>query len=182
MSYERSNPTPETKPRSEQRPAERPTVPPTKIEREEHTVVPFPTRLQAPVASGLQMKRRNPFGVWLGLPLITLGIYVLVWYYKIHKEMAQFDPRRMVPVAGPMLVLLFLGWTVIAPLISYRNTGARVREAQRAAGLEPTCSPAASWLLAFVFGINHLYLQAELNKVVDRNPEVPTGHEVPLYV
>jgi len=155
-------------------------MPPAETGRDEHTVVPFPTRLN-PVATGLQMKRRNPLGVWLGLPLITLGIYHFVWYYKIHEEMAQFDRRRVVPAAGPVLVLLFLGWTVIAPLISYHNAGARVREAQRAAGLDPSCSPAASWLLAFVFGLNVLYLQVELNKVVDRYPEVPTGQEVPLY-
>ncbi len=50
------------------------------------------------------MKERNPVAVWIGLPLITLGIYFYVWYYKIHKEMAMFDRRRVVPVAGPMLV------------------------------------------------------------------------------
>src|SRR5512139_4238694 len=32
------------------------------------------------VATGLQMKHRNPFAVWIGLPLITLGIYTYVWY------------------------------------------------------------------------------------------------------
>src|SRR5687767_6342643 len=65
---------------------------------------------KAPVADGLAMKRRNPVAVWIGLPLITLGIYHLVWYYKIHKEMAEFDRRRAIPVAGPMLVILFLSW------------------------------------------------------------------------
>ena len=138
--------------------------------------------VQQPVASGLAMKRRNPLAVWLGLPLITLGIYHLVWYYKIHKEMAEFDPRRSVPVAGPMLVLLFLSWTFIAPIVSYHNAGARVRNAQRTAGLSPTCSPALSWLLWFAFGLNALYLQLELNKVVDRYAGVPTGTTVPLFV
>ena len=65
--------------------------------------------MTAPVASGLAMKTRNPFAVWIGLPLITLGIYHFVWYYKIHREMAEFDRRRSVPVAGPMLVILLLG-------------------------------------------------------------------------
>ena len=36
----------------------------------------------APMATGLQMKQRNPVAVWLGLPLITLGIYYYVWLYK----------------------------------------------------------------------------------------------------
>ena len=79
---------------------------------------------------------------WLLWPILTLGIYHLVWYYKIHKEMAEFDRRRAVPVAGPMLVLLLLlGWTVIAPLISYYNCGTRIRNAQRAAGIHANCSP-----------------------------------------
>lgn len=141
------------------------------------------SRADAPsVGTGLAMKRRNPIAVWLGLPLITLGIYHLVWYYKIHKEMAEFDRRRSIPVAGPMLVLLFLSWTLIAPIISYHNTGARVRDAQRSAGLVPTCSPALSWLLWFVFGLNSLYLQVQLNKVVDRYAGAPTGTTIPLYV
>jgi hypothetical protein len=135
-----------------------------------------------PVANGLAMKRRHPVAVWLGLPLITLGIYTLVWYYKIHKEMAEFDRRRTIPVAGPMLVLLFLSWTVIAPIISYHNTGVQIRNAQRSAGLAPTCSPALAWVLLFVFGLNTLYLQTELNKVVDRYAGAPAGTTVPLFV
>jgi hypothetical protein len=136
----------------------------------------------APVAGGLQMKRRNPVGIWIGLPLITLGIYSYVWYYKIHNEMAAFDRRQNVPTTGPVLVLIFLSWTIIAPIISYHNTGAQIREAQKAAGLQPTCSPTLSWLLVIVFGLNTLYMQVELNKVVDRYAGAQTGSQVPLFV
>ena len=142
----------------------------------------IPSSSGGPVATGLAMKRRNPLAIWLGLPLITLGIYALVWYYKIHKEMAEFDRRRSVPVTGPMLVLLFLGWTVIAPIVSFHNAGARVRAAQRSAGLAATCSPTLAWLLLFIFGLNTLYLQVELNKIVDRYAGAPTGTQVPLFV
>ncbi len=135
-----------------------------------------------PVASGLAMKRRNPFAAWIGLPLITLGIYFFVWYYKIHKEIAQFDPRREIPVAGPMLVMLFLSWTFICPLVSFHNAGVRIRDAQRAAGLPPTCSPTWSWVLAFAFSTNVLYMQIELNKVIDRYGEAPPHSQVPLFV
>jgi hypothetical protein len=156
-------------------------APPT---RDSAALLPAPSRAQAqvPVATGLAMKRRNPFAVWLGLPLLTLGIYHLVWYYKIHKEMAEFDRRRSVPVAGPMLVLLFLSWTLIAPIVSYHNAGARIRNAQRTAGLGATCSPTLAWLLLFTFGLNSLYLQMELNKITDRYAGTPAGTTVGLYV
>jgi hypothetical protein len=146
------------------------------------SIASTPQPAMAGVAQGLQMKHRNVIAVWIGLPLITLGIYLFVWYYKIHREMAEYDPRRKTPVAGPMLVLLLLGWTVIAPCISFHNAGVRVRDRQQAAGLVPSCSPALSWLLFFVLGLNTLYLQSELNKVVEANPGVPEGTPVALHV
>lgn len=131
--------------------------------------------------TGLAMKHRNPLAAWLGLPLLTLGIYSLVWYFKIHREMAEFDRRRAVPVAGPMLVLLLLGWTVIGPLVSFFNTGNRIANAQRAAGLRPTCSAGIGLLLCFVFGLQVLYYQSELNKIVEAY-NVPEGTPIDLKV
>ncbi len=132
------------------------------------------------VAEGLQMKHRNPIAAWIGLPLITLGIYHLVWYYKIHAEMAMYDRRRVVPVAGPMLVLLFLSWTVVAPLVSYYGAGKRIAATQRAAGMPVTCSPGLGVLLMVLFATGIIYYQAELNKVVAAN-SVEAGTRVPLY-
>jgi Domain of unknown function (DUF4234) len=136
---------------------------------------------QPAVADGLAMKHRNPVGAWLGLPLITLGVYHFVWYYKIHSEMVQFDRRRHISPAGSMLVILLLGWTVVAPLVSYYNTGKRIATAQRSAGLTPTCSAGLGLLFCFVLGLQALYYQAELNKVVDRY-QAPVGTQVPLFV
>lgn len=106
-------------------------------------------------------------GVWLGLPLITLGIYHLVWYYKIHAEMADLSPRRTAPVVGPLLVLILLGWTAIAPLVSYYRCGTRIRDAQENAGVQPTCSGGLGLLLMFVFGLGVLYYQTELNRIAE---------------
>lgn len=128
---------------------------------------------------GRAMKRRNELAVWIGLPLITLGVYHYVWYYKIHAEMARLRPNAQVPVAGPMLVILLLSWTVVAPLVSYYNTGVRIREAQQAAGIAPTCNPLICLLLTFVLGLNTLYMQVELNRINDRYG-APEGAQVPL--
>lgn len=142
---------------------------------------PIDQPLAQPVATGIAMKWRHPAAAWLLWPLLTLGIYHLVWYYKIHREMAEFDRRRTVPVVGPMLVLLFLSWTLIAPLVSYYNCGTRIRNAQRAAGLQASCSPGIGLLLVFAFGAQTLYYQMELNKVINAY-EVAEGQQVPLWV
>ncbi|MFD6277159.1 DUF4234 domain-containing protein [Streptomyces sp. NPDC060209] len=139
-----------------------------------------PTASGALQLSGAAMKRRGPVAVWLGLTLITLGIYQLVWYYKIHNELQEFDRRQTLKPAGSLLVLLFLGWTVIAPLISFRNTGRAIANAQRAAGLPVTCSPATSMWLMFVLGLNVWYMQRQLNLVVEAYPEAAPGTAVSL--
>jgi|SRR5215467_1047645 len=131
-------------------------------------------------AWGQQMKRRGPILVWLVWPLITIGIYHFVWYYKIHREMHDFDTRRDVPTAGPVLVLIFLSWTVVAPLVSYYRTGNRIRDAQQAAGLVPTTVPVLGMLLMLILGLGTLYYQTELNKVVAVYGDVPPGTTVPL--
>ncbi|MFI9309338.1 DUF4234 domain-containing protein [Streptomyces triculaminicus] len=129
---------------------------------------------------GLSMKRRNAWGVWLGLPLITIGIYGLVWYYKIHKEMAEFDSRRKISPGGSLLTMIFGGYLLIPPFVSFYNTGKRIADAQRAAGLQPTCSGGLGLLLCFVLGLGSFYYQNELNKVVDRYGQIQPGTQVPL--
>ena len=142
-----------------------------------------PSTANNPIASrltGLAMKRRGSVAVWIGLPLVTLGIYQLVWYFKIHKELQQFDRRQDLSPGGSVCVLIFLGWTLIAPLISFHNTGKAIANAQRAAGLPVTCSPATSTFLVFVFGLNVWYMQRELNLVVDAYQGVEPGTEIAL--
>lgn len=134
----------------------------------------------APAHVGLAMKRRNIVGVWLGLPLITFGIYTLVWYYKIHKEMLQFDSRRQISPAGSLFTLWFGGiLLMIPPLVSIYNTGRRIADAQRAAGLQPTCSGGLGLLFVLLFGVWPMYYQAELNKVIDHY-NAPEGTQVAL--
>ncbi len=133
----------------------------------------------APVGAGILGKRRNPFGAWLGLPLITLGIYNFVWIYKTNKELAAFDQRIKV---DPMLsVLAFLiGWIIIVPpFVAAWRLGDRLRTAQRAAGL-PETSTALSFVLCLVGG-GVLFLQYQINGIWERYPGAVEGQQVPLY-
>lgn len=128
-----------------------------------------------------QMKLRNPFLVWLVWPILTLGIYHFVWYYKIHNEMLRLDPRQPINPTGSLLTVLF-GWIIIVPpFVSYFNTGKRIATAQRSAGLEPTANPWIGFVLLFVFGLTPLYYQFQLNKVVQQLG-VPEGEKVTLMV
>lgn len=129
---------------------------------------------------GAQMKRRNPVGVWLGLPLITLGIYGLVWYYKIHSELAKFDTRRPVSAGMALCSVIFGAITLgIWPLVMWVKLAGHIRNAQRAAGLAETCSSGLGFLLA-IFGFGTLYYQIELNKVVSKYGDAEPGTSVPL--
>ena len=144
--------------------------------------IPVAAPAEPPVDSqGSAMKFRGPVVVWFLWPILTFGIYHLVWYYRIHKELKRYDRIQYgLSPWGSTLVMLFLGWTIVAPLISYYNTGEAIAKAQRRAGLPATCSPVASMLLWFVFGLNVFYIQRQLNLIVNEYPFAQKGQEVPL--
>jgi hypothetical protein len=137
---------------------------------------------QAPAARGAghNMKRRNPVGAWLGLPIITFGIYGLVWFFKVHNELHEYDRRIDNAATNALLSMLFGGITLgIWPLIMWVKLGGRIAEAQRAAGLQPSCSGGMGFLLG-IFGFGVLYYQLQLNKVTDRYGDTPAGQQVSL--
>jgi uncharacterized membrane protein len=127
-------------------------------------------------------KTRNIFLVWLVWPLITLGIYFFVWYYKVNREARDFDSRIDVDPTVALLAVL-VGWIIIVPpFVSIYRTGGRIANMQRAAGLEPTCSAIAGLLLTFVFRLESLYYQYELNRIWAHYGNPPEGTAVPLAV
>lgn len=135
---------------------------------------------QQQALSGLQMKHRNPFAAWLGLPIITLGIYGLFWYYLVHAELAQFDRRRPISPGMALCSMLFGFITLgIWPLVTWVKLAGHIRNAQQAAGLPGSCSGGLGFLLG-IFGFGVLYYQIELNKVTDRYSSAPAGAQVPL--
>ncbi|TDD82083.1 DUF4234 domain-containing protein [Actinomadura darangshiensis] len=137
---------------------------------------------QAPAArgAGANMKRRNPIGAWLGLPMITFGIYGLVWFFKVHNELHEYDRRIDNAATNALLSMLFGGITLgIWPLVMWVKLGGRIAEAQRAAGLQPSCSGGMGFLLG-ILGFGVLYYQLQLNKIVDRYGDTPAGQQVSL--
>ncbi len=133
---------------------------------------------QAP--AGAQMKLRNPVAAWLGLPIITIGIYGIVWFYKVHTELAAFDRRRPVS-AGMALCSMLFGFLTLGiwPLVMWVKLAGHIRGAQRVAGLQPSCSGGLGFLLGII-GFGVLYYQIELNKVIKQFGDAPAGSQVPL--
>jgi Domain of unknown function (DUF4234) len=123
--------------------------------------------------TGRAGKTRNIWLTWLIWPLITLGIYHLVWYYKINREARDFDEKITVePVVS--LLAITVGWIIIVPpYVSIYRTGERIAQMQEDADMERTCNGWIGLVLSFFFGLYSLYYQYELNRIWARlgNPE-----------
>jgi hypothetical protein len=103
---------------------------------------------------------RSP-GVVLGLSIVTLGIYFLVWYYKINDEIRRHDPLIKVS-PGWSVVAMFIP---IANLVSGYSTAARIRQMQLDEGATQTISPVVALLLQIFIGIGYpLYVASQLRE------------------
>ncbi|MDT0347258.1 DUF4234 domain-containing protein [Streptomyces litchfieldiae] len=134
-----------------------------------------------PVGFGQAMPTRGPGATW-GLGLITLGIYFLVWWAKIQRELNQFDPRIRVNPAASVLAIFPGAYLLIPPFMTAYNTGKRIAAAQRAAGLPPTCSPALGAVLYILLATHVIYYQGEINKINQHYQSPPAGTQLPLAV
>jgi len=110
---------------------------------------------------------RNPFLVFVW-SLLTLGIYYLVWYYKINRELRDACGIDVSP--GVALIAITLGWLVIVPpFVSWYRTFIRIAEAQRAAGVTSEANPVLGFILfviaVFLLPVEVVYAQDELNKI-----------------
>ena len=110
-----------------------------------------------PEATETLGKDRSPAAV-LGLAIVTLGIYYLVWYYKLNAEIRRHDPDIKV---RPWLSVLALV-VPLANLVSGYSTAARVRQMQLDDGSSQTISPVVALLLMMFLGIGYpLYVASQ---------------------
>src|SRR3954447_22959635 len=115
-------------------------------------------------------KIRSPWGPAL-LPLITLGIYAIFWYYYINREMRDLGRAKGEPSLGDSpgksVLALAVGAVIIVPaIISVINTFKRWQTAQRMAGIEPQANGWLALVMALLISpVFYAYEQVELNKV-----------------
>lgn len=129
---------------------------------------------------GQTAKLRNPWAVLL-FTVITLGIYYLIWYYKVNREMSDWGARNSVDIGtspGMSVIAVTLGGLlIIPPFVSIWGTGKRMQLTQRAADVQ-----GGSGLLWFVLHLvpvislfAPVYLQYQLNKAWETRPELEFG-------
>jgi hypothetical protein len=123
---------------------------------------------------------RNPWAVLL-FTVVTLGVYYLVWYYKINREMSDWGEQNHVDIGmspGMSVLAITLGGIlIIPPFVSIWGTGKRMQLTQRAANVQ-----GGSGLLWFVMHIIPIvslfapvYLQHQLNLAWETQPAAAFG-------
>jgi hypothetical protein len=127
--------------------------------------------------AGSTAKIRGPVAVAV-LTIVTLGIYGIVWYYKINREMADLGKatgrtEELGDSPGTSLLAITLGALVIVPaIVSLINTFKRVQALQR---ITQSGEPVNGWLglvlyLVFspaLFG----YMQSGLNPAWEKQAQ-----------
>ncbi|MGH9045343.1 MAG: DUF4234 domain-containing protein [Acidimicrobiales bacterium] len=105
-------------------------------------------------------KDRSPAGI-LGLSIVTLGIYYLVWYGKLNGEIQRHDRDINVEPGWAVVAMLF----PIANAISAYSTAARIRQMQLDDGRTDTISPVVALLLFLFLGIGYpLYVGSQVRE------------------
>ena len=129
-----------------------------------------------------RVKIRSPWAVAL-LPIITLGIYHLVWWYRINRELRDYGRARGYDLGQnptSSLLALFPGGLVVVPaLITYWRGTKRVQGAARIAGKEPPNGWIALILYLLISLGFYAYLQVSLNDVWRSEADLLPGQAAP---
>ena len=102
---------------------------------------PLATANHVAIAPGSTAKIRGPITVAI-LSIVTLGIYVLFWWYFINREMADYGRARSAKELGDnptkSVLALFPGGLIVVPAIwTTVTTFQRIQAAQRLNGQAP---------------------------------------------
>jgi hypothetical protein len=115
-------------------------------------------------------KIRNPLAPAL-LPFVTFGIYALVWYFKVNKEMAEMGRARnteeLGTSPGTSLMAVLFGWIIIVPpFLSFYNTWKRKCTAEDMTGQDGMEAGLGFLLTILLSPVGYYILQRDLNNVL----------------
>jgi hypothetical protein len=129
-----------------------------------------------------EVKVRNPWAVAL-LPIVTLGIYHFVWWYKINKELKAYGEAKGYDLGqnptNSLLALVPGFLIVVPPLVSYWRGTKRVQGASKIAGREPVSGWITLILYLLLSPAMFAYLQVSLNSIWEQEAEALPGGAIP---
>jgi hypothetical protein len=129
-----------------------------------------------------RVKIRSPWAAAL-LPFITFGIYHLVWWYRINREMRDYGKAKGYDLGqNPTnsVLALFPGGLIIVPaLITYWRGTKRVMGASRLANQEALSGWIAIILYLLISPALWAYIQVSLNKVWEAEADALEGQPAP---
>jgi hypothetical protein len=116
---------------------------------------------------GASAKVRNIIAVPV-LAIITLGIYLIFWWYFINREMKDYGRAKSTDELGTSpgksVLAITLGALIIVPAImSIINTFKRVQAAQRLSGQDPINGWIGLVLILVFSPAFYAYMQSGLN-------------------
>ncbi len=129
-----------------------------------------------------EVKVRSLWAVAL-LPIITLGVYHIVWWYKINKELKEYGEAKGFDLGqnptNSWLALFPGGLIIIPAIMTYINGTKRVQGAAKIANKDPV----NGWLVLVLYLVLSIgmwaYLQSSLNAIWEQEAEPLEGHEAP---
>jgi hypothetical protein len=125
-----------------------------------------------------EVKVRNLWAVAL-LPFVTLGVYHLVWWYRINREMRDYGEAKGVDLGqNPTnsLLAFFPGGLIVVPaLVSLWRGTKRAQDASGVAGQEPLSGWIALILYIILAPAVWAYIQSSLNAVWEAEADPVTG-------
>jgi hypothetical protein len=126
-----------------------------------------------------EVKIRSPWAAAL-LPIVTLGVYQVVWWYKINRELRDYGYAKEHDLGqNPTnsALALFPGFLLlgIPPLVSYWRGFQRVQGASTLAGQEAPNGWIALLLFLLIGPAFNAYVQVTLNDVWRQDADETVG-------
>ncbi len=129
-----------------------------------------------------EVKVRSPWAAAL-LPIITLGIYHVVWWYKINKELKEFGEAKGHDLGrnptNSVLALVPGFLIIVPPLVSYWRGTKRIMGAAQLGGKEPVNGWISLILYLLIAPAFWAYLQVSLNHVWEQEADPLPGQDAP---
>jgi hypothetical protein len=118
-------------------------------------------------SEGVEVKLRRPSAV-AALSVVTLGIYPIVWYYKVNREMRDFgagrgDSRLAASRPWSSVVAMTVGGLIVIPrIVTFVRTVGRMQAVERIA---TGASRPASGLTVALVGAVILPLGVQVHRI-----------------